>query len=623
MLVEKKIERTSDILRECDTRLTNEDVHQFLKSDLVANSKNLFKKAALGEILGVREWCDARDYLITEITLKTGTRPGALTHATLEHYKTMRNEGEYKVLLVPRHKRGVAGPAPLTFNKYLQELMTIYVNQMRPQIRCEAPCPNTLFLTKDGVAFDDRSLNRRIPEFWKRLGVRADLRVTATNIRKWIVTTCHKKKAEGTNIDELTLRQAMCHSTRAAEHFYLRESLTHTGVEAAKIIESCTSEMPESPCENETEPDPVRLSEPEPEPEPAPHFQPTSVPAGEPTFQETLSAAPSENETERSPIASQTLTPAGAETPARLSAPDSVRLSEPEPEPEPAPHVQPTSVPAGEPTFQETLLTAPSENETELSPVVLQTLTPAGPAISELETSFQPTISLSGADTQTIPSENEPEHAAVVPPALAPAVTSTSEPETSKTTAPLLHVSATVSQRPLTWKEKRAISECCKDLIQSKRKVTVQEVKTIIDSTVELRDLLKIDGMPRKIGDRVRTSQIKANTFKRPSVSQELTEEQTEVKMDKTVVDPSPNDEVPSITLSQESNKVRMEWQKEDTALLVARFSREPKYPGVCKLMSIFRETKDLKRVWSENGRARCIEKVKNFLKQKNKASVS
>ena len=62
----------------------------------------------------MREWCDARDYLITEITLKTGTRPGALTPATLEHYKTMRNEGEYKVLLVPRHKRGVAGPAPLT-----------------------------------------------------------------------------------------------------------------------------------------------------------------------------------------------------------------------------------------------------------------------------------------------------------------------------------------------------------------------------------------------------------------------------------------------------------------------------------------------------------------------------
>ena len=346
---------------------------------------------------------------------------------------------------------------------------------------------------------------------------------------------------------------------------------------------------------------------------PATSVQPTAAPAGEsayeevsslhPLFQEPLSAVPCENETEPSPIASQTLTPAGAETPARLS--------------EPEPHVQPTSVPAGESTFQETLLTAPSENETEPSPIVLQTLTPAGAATSE------PTISLSAADTPRIPSENEPEHAAVVPPTLAPAGTSTSDPETSKTTAPLLPVSTTVNQRPLTGKEKRAISECCKDLIHSKRKVTVQDVKTIIDSTAELQDLRKIDGMPRRIADRVRTSQIKENTFTRPSISQELTEEETEVNVDKTLVDRFPNDEVPSIALCQETGKVRVEWQKEDATFLVARFSRGPKYPGVCKLMSIFKETKDLKHVWSENGRARCIEKVKNLFKQKYKASVS
>ena len=120
--------------------------------------------------------------------------------------------------------------------------------------------------------------------------------MTATNIRKWIVTMCHKKKAEGTNIDELTLRQAMCHSTRAAEHFYLRESVTHTGVEAAKIIESCTSVMPEPPSAAENS---------ENEQAPATSVQPTAAPAGEsayeevssvhPLFQEPLSAVPCEN----------------------------------------------------------------------------------------------------------------------------------------------------------------------------------------------------------------------------------------------------------------------------------------------------------------------------------------
>lgn len=55
VLVEKNIERTSDILHECDTHLTNEDAEQFLQSDLLANSKDIFKKAALGEMLGVCE----------------------------------------------------------------------------------------------------------------------------------------------------------------------------------------------------------------------------------------------------------------------------------------------------------------------------------------------------------------------------------------------------------------------------------------------------------------------------------------------------------------------------------------------------------------------------------------
>ena len=160
----------------------------------------------------------------------------------------------------------VAGPSPLTLNKYLQHLMKVYVDHMRHEIQCEGPSPNNLFLTKDGVALDARSLNRQ----------RADLRVSATNIRKWIVTTCHKKK--GNNIDELTLRLAMCrHSTRAAEHFYLRESVTHIGVVAAKIIESCTSLMSESPSPAEN------AHRSENEPDPAPSVQPTAAPAGEPT----------------------------------------------------------------------------------------------------------------------------------------------------------------------------------------------------------------------------------------------------------------------------------------------------------------------------------------------------
>lgn len=192
--------------------------------------------------------------------------------------------------------------------------MKVYVDHMRHEIQCEGPSPNNLFLTKDGVAIDARSLNR----------LRADLRVSATNIRKWIVTTCHKKKDN--NIDELTLRLAMCrHSTRAAEHFYLRESVTHIGVVAAKIIESCTSLMSESPSPAEN------AHRSENEQDPAPSVQPTAAPAGKPT---------SEAVTSLHPIFQETLS--AAEPPTRPS----------ENEPLPEPFVQSTSAPAGEPSSE-------------------------------------------------------------------------------------------------------------------------------------------------------------------------------------------------------------------------------------------------------------------------------
>ena len=76
MDTEKKTQRTDDILKECDTRLTSEDVQDFLKSELVKATKKLYERAANGESLTISEVCDCRDYLTTLITIRTGTRPG-------------------------------------------------------------------------------------------------------------------------------------------------------------------------------------------------------------------------------------------------------------------------------------------------------------------------------------------------------------------------------------------------------------------------------------------------------------------------------------------------------------------------------------------------------------------
>ena len=71
--------------------------------------------------------------------------------------------------------------------------------------------------------------------------MRPNLRVTATNIRKWIVTVCHEKQQAGLSFDETALRQAMCHSKLTAETFYLREDLTEVAAKATAIIAKCTT----------------------------------------------------------------------------------------------------------------------------------------------------------------------------------------------------------------------------------------------------------------------------------------------------------------------------------------------------------------------------------------------
>ena len=105
-----------------------------------------------------------------------------------------------------------------------------------------------------------------VQEFWQKTEVRPDIQVTATNIRKWIVTVCHQKKGEGVDCDESVLWRAMCHSDRLAQSNYLRHDLTAVGVEANHIIATCTNQAPVSSKQTSLEEDPLNIEEPQEDP---------------------------------------------------------------------------------------------------------------------------------------------------------------------------------------------------------------------------------------------------------------------------------------------------------------------------------------------------------------------
>ncbi|KAJ7386220.1 hypothetical protein OS493_010615, partial [Desmophyllum pertusum] len=129
------------------------------------------------------EICLARDYIISFLTIKTGNSPGALANATINDFNIVSSDTNtrYRVMLIPDHKCGVAGPAPVTLDAELYKQLDSYLRYIHPQFGPSRE--NKIFLTNDGKAFENGTLSKRLPEFWARSGVRPDLRVTTTNLK--------------------------------------------------------------------------------------------------------------------------------------------------------------------------------------------------------------------------------------------------------------------------------------------------------------------------------------------------------------------------------------------------------------------------------------------------------
>ena len=92
MDLKQRSQRSRRILEESDSRLTTSDVNQFLTSPLVESAKAHFEYASSGRTLSTHALCEARDYLLIMITLRTGTRPRVLENAMVDDYHSMRQD---------------------------------------------------------------------------------------------------------------------------------------------------------------------------------------------------------------------------------------------------------------------------------------------------------------------------------------------------------------------------------------------------------------------------------------------------------------------------------------------------------------------------------------------------
>ena len=148
------------------------------------------------------------------------------------------------MMLVTSHKREVDGPAPIPMDPYLFYLLQVFITKLRPLVTKDTSPASPIFVKADGAPYHKGTIGRRISAFIVKSGIRADKPITATDFRKWIVTTMKSKKRAGEKIDEDLLRRLMCHSEKTAHTWYLREDLTEQAAQASQQITANTAVTP-------------------------------------------------------------------------------------------------------------------------------------------------------------------------------------------------------------------------------------------------------------------------------------------------------------------------------------------------------------------------------------------
>ena len=126
-----------------------------------------------------------RDYLLVATLYENASRPGPLETAKVDRFhRAVYTELTQKwSLLVDEHKTTRhQGPAELIMDNRLYGYVKLHVEYIRPKF--VAPGVEEVFVKEDGHAFRKGTIGRRVRETFQAAGVRLDIRVSATTIRK-------------------------------------------------------------------------------------------------------------------------------------------------------------------------------------------------------------------------------------------------------------------------------------------------------------------------------------------------------------------------------------------------------------------------------------------------------
>ena len=217
-----------------------------LRRDLIA-SIEAQKVETVGGVMGsVRisrpAYTAILGFFATEICLSNASRAGEIMHVTLREYDQLaqHSNGLY-VLEEIKHKTLHAhGPAILTLNSQLYELLVTYVKYIRPQF-ANPDSPDAVFINNSGHALHPGSVSEYMAGLWANLHFPSN--IGPTILRRTAVTALHSSRPSLKDV----LSIKMNHRVTTAERDYRHNKKVDLAAAMGLHLQALNSVQEEDP----------------------------------------------------------------------------------------------------------------------------------------------------------------------------------------------------------------------------------------------------------------------------------------------------------------------------------------------------------------------------------------
>ena len=238
---------TTRKVEEAYAKLTAENIRQYQTSEVSKKAVKLLGEAINFRPLTKNEFVVVRDYPLVTTLCENASRPGPLETAKVDRfYKAVYTESTKKwTILVDEHETTRhQGPAELVMDNHLYGYVKLYAEYIRPVFA--AAGVEELFIKDDGEAFRQGTIGRRVMETFRAAGVREDIRVSATNIRKLYSSAAQELSPTKKRL----INAHMKHKESTADSNYIKVNAERSG-RAHELMKNIISEKQPDELDND------------------------------------------------------------------------------------------------------------------------------------------------------------------------------------------------------------------------------------------------------------------------------------------------------------------------------------------------------------------------------------